>query len=92
MPHYDYVCSECGHREEVFQKMTDPVLTECPQCYQKTFKRGPGGGIGLQFHGSGFYINDYDANKPSPKKSSEGPSVPPKPTKGCGCGKSSCDA
>lgn len=87
MPHYDYVCSECGHQEEIFQKITDSPLTECPQCSQQTFKRGPGGGIGLQFHGSGFYITDYDSKPKVSEKDS-----PPKPPKGCGCGKQSCDA
>lgn len=80
MPNYDYKCTNCGHQEEVFQKMTDGPLMECPQCHQLSFKRGPGGGIGLQFHGSGFYITDYDGKKP------------PASDNGCGCGKSACKA
>lgn len=83
MPNYDYKCANCGHEEEVFQKITDPSLEKCPKCNQPSFKRKPGGGIGLQFRGSGFYINDYDTKRSSEDKPSSGK---------CGCGKSSCDA
>lgn len=59
MPTYDYICTNCSHQEEFFQKITDPSFTECPQCHLPALKRGPGGGIGLKFVGSGFYITDY---------------------------------
>lgn len=83
MPNYDYVCTQCGHKEEILQKMTDAPLAQCPQCQQATFKRKIGAGAGLQFQGSGFYGTDY-GSKPS--------SSPEKPSSGgsCGCGKSSC--
>ena len=37
MPLYDYAptsgrCKECHGRFEVFQRLADPKLTECPQC------------------------------------------------------------
>ena len=66
MPNYDYCCSSCGHKEEILQKMTDAPLTECPQCKKETFKRLFGTGIGLQFHGSGFYSTDYGSSQSSP--------------------------
>lgn len=32
MPHYDYRCPACEHREkDIFQKMNDPAI-ECPKC------------------------------------------------------------
>lgn len=74
MPTYDYSCADCGHREEVFQKMTDDPLTQCPACLKQSFQRGFGGGIGLHFKGSGFYITDYpkgekgSSTAESPKK------------------------
>ncbi len=76
MPNYDYHCTHCGHSEEVFQKMSEDLIKKCPSCQKDTFKRGPGGGIGLQFQGSGFYINDYPQNgknsgSPSPNELSK---------------------
>ena len=66
MPTYEYVCEKCGHGFETIQSMSAPVLTTCPKelCGQKKWgkgrvKRGVGGGAGLIFKGSGFYITDY---------------------------------
>ena len=59
MPTYHYSCAECNHEEEIVQKISDSALVQCPKCEKSTFRRGPGGGIGLHFKGSGFYITDY---------------------------------
>lgn len=60
MPTYDYVCETCGHRFEVFQRMSDPKLEDCPQdeCAGRV-RRLLGTGAGLIFKGSGFYQTDY---------------------------------
>lgn len=60
MPNYDYECLECGDRFEVFQRMNDEKLTECPlaDCEGKV-KRLLGTGGGIIFKGSGFYQTDY---------------------------------
>ena len=71
MPTYDYVCQSCGHEFEAFQSMKDDPLTDCPSC-EGTVKRKVGGGTGIIFKGSGFYIND--------SKKSEAPKADPKPT------------
>lgn len=89
MPNYDYSCSNCGHVEEILQKMSDAPLTECPQCQKPTFKRKIGMGIGLQFQGSGFYSTDYNSPSSSPTSEKKGDSAP---SKGCGCGKTSCSS
>src|SRR3954469_14182651 len=75
MPTYEYVCPKCGHEFEVFQSMNDKPLTKCPKCGKTGVKRLIGGGAGLIFKGSGFYITDYK-NKPDAKKP-EGGSKPP---------------
>src|SRR5690625_3467278 len=31
VPIYAYKCSACGHEQDVLQKMSDPVLTDCPE-------------------------------------------------------------
>lgn len=67
MPTYTYICNDCGHEFEAFQKITDKPLTSCPECAGKLRKK-ISGGVGLVFKGSGFYITDYK-NKKQPKKS-----------------------
>ncbi len=66
MPTYEYVCSKCDHRFEKFQSMKDDALKICPAdlCGRKKWGKGKvqrqmGGGAGLIFKGSGFYITDY---------------------------------
>ena len=66
MPTYEYACKKCGHEFEILRPMSAKPLTTCPEdlCKQKKWGRGPvvkkiGGGAGLLFKGSGFYITDY---------------------------------
>jgi putative FmdB family regulatory protein len=68
MPTYEYACPKCGHAFEQFQSIKDAPLTKCPKCKKTGVKRLIGGGAGLIFKGSGFYITDYK-NKKSPEKS-----------------------
>ncbi|NGX41872.1 MAG: hypothetical protein K940chlam7_00146 [Chlamydiae bacterium] len=63
MPTYEYHCEECEHVMDAFQKISDDPLKECPECGKSALRRGPGGGIGLSFKGSGFYITDYGSKK-----------------------------
>ena len=60
MPNYDYECTTCGHQFEVFQRMTEAKLQDCPQeeC-DGAVRRLLGTGAGLIFKGSGFYETDY---------------------------------
>jgi len=66
MPTYDYACPKCGHAFEQFQSMKDEPLKKCPKCKKTGLKRLVGGGAGLIFKGSGFYITDYK-KKPTEK-------------------------
>jgi len=59
MPTYEYACQSCDHEFEQFQSMKDAPLEECPECGEKKLKRLVGGGAGLIFKGTGFYITDY---------------------------------
>ncbi|HEY3861056.1 MAG TPA: FmdB family zinc ribbon protein [Verrucomicrobiae bacterium] len=66
MPTYEYVCSKCEHHFEISQPITAAALLTCPKdhCRRKPWgkgkvKRAIGGGAGLIFKGSGFYITDY---------------------------------
>lgn len=75
MPTYEYICEKCGKEFEVFQSMNDDHLTDCPKknC-PGPVKRAIGGGAGLIFKGSGFYITDYrsESYKSGAKKDKEG--------------------
>lgn len=57
MPTYEYECGTCGHRFERLQRMSDAPVKRCPEC-GKSVKRLIGGGIGIIFKGSGFYVTD----------------------------------
>lgn len=58
MPTYEYKCTQCGHRFEEFQNMSDLPVQTCPECGGKT-ERLIGTGGGIIFKGSGFYATDY---------------------------------
>ena len=58
MPTYEYECTKCDHRFEVFQSMKDEPLKRCPKCRCK-IRRALGTGAGIIFKGSGFYQTDY---------------------------------
>ncbi|NLW51147.1 MAG: zinc ribbon domain-containing protein [Candidatus Brocadiaceae bacterium] len=72
MPTYDYECKQCGHRFEAFQGMSDEPLKTCPECGKKKLVRLIGGGAGIIFRGSGFYITDYRNGSRSPAKAATG--------------------
>ncbi len=75
MPTYDYKCTNCGHRFEVFQSMKDDPIKECEKCGGQV-KRLIGAGAGIIFKGSGFYVNDYKNNGKNSKEASNGSSAP----------------
>ena len=59
MPTYDYECRECGHRWELFQRMSENPKRKCPECGRLKAKRLIGPGAGIIFKGSGFSQPDY---------------------------------
>jgi len=67
MPTYEYACTKCGQHVEVFQRLSEPSLTECGVCggpLRKVFHP-----VGIVFKGSGFYATD---SRTKPKTSSSG--------------------
>lgn len=61
MPIYAYKCSACGHAQDVLQKMSDPVLTTCPECGQESYSKQVTA-AGFQLKGSGWYVTDFRNN------------------------------
>ncbi|MFA6929897.1 MAG: FmdB family zinc ribbon protein [Lentisphaeria bacterium] len=70
MPTYEYKCNACGNHFDVFQKMTDARLTECPKCHGSV-QRLIGAGAGIIFKGSGFYCTDYRSKPVETSKTSK---------------------
>jgi putative FmdB family regulatory protein len=79
MPIYEYQCQSCGHKMEALQKMSDPALSDCPQCSKPELKKLISAG-GFQLKGSGWYETDFKGG--SSKKE------PPSPA----CGTGACPA
>ncbi len=65
MPIYAYTCSSCGMQKDVMQKISDPLLTTCPECGKETFTKQLTA-AGFQLKGSGYYVTDFK-DKPKPK-------------------------
>jgi putative FmdB family regulatory protein len=88
MPTYQYQCSQCFHSLDAFQKISDLPMKLCPECGHETLRRGPGGGIGVQF-GPGFFKNGYDSARTietTPPRNDQAVSCCP-----CGKGPKSCN-
>ncbi len=83
MPIYDYQCSHCGFKQEVMRKVSEPNLTDCPQCKQNTFSKmlsAPS----FQLNGTGWYATDFKgSSKPAESKQQE--AAPPSCGIGCAC-------
>jgi len=62
MPIYAYRCSNCGHAQDVLQRMSDPVLSVCPACGQPTYVKQVTA-AGFQLKGSGWYVTDFRGDK-----------------------------
>ncbi|MBL8326100.1 MAG: zinc ribbon domain-containing protein [Rubrivivax sp.] len=58
MPIYAYRCTRCGHAKDVLQKISDPLLTDCPACGAGTFAKQVTA-AGFQLKGSGWYVTDF---------------------------------
>ena len=71
MPIYEYACGSCGFEGEYLQKVSDPLLTVCPQCGKATFNKLVSA-AGFQLKGSGWYVTDFrdKGKKPAAAKDS----------------------
>lgn len=68
MPLYAYRCESCGFAKDVLQKISDPLLTDCPACGEARFQKQLTA-AGFQLKGSGWYVTDFrdgNGSKPAP--------------------------
>ena len=80
MPIYEYRCEACGFLKEHLQKMSDLVLTVCPECGKESYGKLLSA-AGFQLKGSGWYATDFKGNTSKPA------SPPP-----CQTGEGSCSS
>ena len=73
MPIYEYRCSSCGHRQDFLQKLSEPPLTDCPECKQSTFSKQVTA-AGFQLKGTGWYATDFKNGSSKPSSAKEGSS------------------
>ena len=62
MPIYEYRCEECGHELDVLQKVSEPALTDCPECESSSLRKlisAPN----FRLKGSGWYETDFKGDK-----------------------------
>lgn len=68
MPTYGYRCTECGNEFDVWQRMSDEPVADCPVC------KGRGKRLifpaGIVFKGNGFYKTDSRSSSSSSASSS----------------------
>lgn len=57
MPIYEYECRRCARRLEIMRRLSDPPLTECPECGGELRKLVSAPAFHLK--GSGWYVTDY---------------------------------
>lgn len=73
MPIYEYRCDSCGFQKEHLQKISDPLLTTCPECGKESYSKLLSA-AGFQLKGSGWYATDFKGgSKPTEKKSDNPP-------------------
>jgi len=91
MPIYEYLCSECDHKFDQLQKISDAPLKICPECSKESLIKlisAPS----FRLSGSGWYETDFksdsdkkknlagDAGKPASQKTDTAKSKPEKTT------------
>jgi len=75
VPIYEYRCSSCGFQKEYLRKVSDPLLSVCPECSKETFGKMLTA-AGFQLKGGGWYATDFkhSGSKPAGKSASAGKS------------------
>ncbi len=58
MPIYEYQCVSCGAHLEKLQKISDPVLTDCPECNKVSLKKMISA-TSFRLKGTGWYETDF---------------------------------
>ena len=70
MPIYEYQCEACHHQFEAWQRMSDPAISECPNCQGHDVHKLISA---TSFHlkGTGWYATDYARKGSGPEPTSK---------------------
>jgi putative FmdB family regulatory protein len=86
MPIYEYECTSCGHTLEKLQKVSEPPLSQCPECNAAALQKLISA-AGFRLKGGGWYETDFktgnkknltgssDTNKSTAPKSDNKPAA-----------------
>ncbi|MCZ6870277.1 MAG: zinc ribbon domain-containing protein [Gammaproteobacteria bacterium] len=61
MPIYEYQCESCAHQFETMQKLSEAVLTDCPECGESALKKLVSR-VSFRLKGSGWYETDFKSD------------------------------
>lgn len=71
MPIYEYRCDSCGHTLDALQKISDPLLTACPECNTEALKRLMSAPA-FRLKGGGWYETDFKSDKERKRNLADG--------------------
>lgn len=87
MPIYEYQCQSCGEVTEAIQKISEPALSDCPQCGKAELKKRLSA-PSFRLKGGGWYETDFKGQNKKNLASSDNHCPAKNSTSGCG----SCSA
>ena len=58
MPIYEYQCKACDHQLEALQKISDDLLSVCPECQEEGLKKKVSA-VAFRLKGGGWYETDF---------------------------------
>jgi putative FmdB family regulatory protein len=91
MPIYEYRCSSCGFQKEYLQKITEPLLSFCPECGKESFQKMLSA-AGFQLKGSGWYATDFKGGGAKPAERKAEAKSEAKSEGAPACGQGACPA
>ena len=60
---YEFLCQECGYRDDLIRKMSDASVENCPECKNNSFYKQVSA-PSFKLSGSGWYESDFkNSNK-----------------------------
>ena len=89
MPIYEYQCTDCEHKMEALQKISDQPLKECPVCSAPSLKKLISA-ASFRLKGSGWYETDFKTG--DKKQLADSESSPPSEDKSAGEGKAKSES
>jgi putative FmdB family regulatory protein len=83
MPIYEYICSACDHRADIFHGINDPGPNFCPSCGQEGTMRKAIVAAAIHYKGSGWAKKDRSSSSKGSKKDAKAEdATPPKSSDG----------